>query len=284
MTTEQFEQAVIAVQDFVSLPPTYKGRRRVIGIFGGEPLMCPEFPEYVDILCRYIPRAWNRGLWTSLDWTTYTGPYGKAEPLVRKLLEVPCTTVWDADGPAYQYGGYLNWNMHKEEVKCEHQPVLVSVKDVVADPVERWKLIENCWVNRDWSSAIALDSEGELRYYFCEIASAFDGVMPLGCGLPVTPDCWKGPLEFKDTPDGRRPIGPYAKQIEACCERCGACVPLQGRRDREWRDDISASNLAELRDSPMIRNGAFVPFEDIYNPEKYLSGWCPQRYLKGGNP
>src|SRR5262245_29339799 len=69
MTTKEFEQSVISLKNFPkNSEPCPKGRRKVVGIIGGEPTLHPDFPELVDIMIRHIPEARYRGLWTSRDW------------------------------------------------------------------------------------------------------------------------------------------------------------------------------------------------------------------------
>jgi hypothetical protein len=79
--------------------------------------------------------------------------------------------------------------------------------------------------------------------------------MRLGIGMHVEKGVWDHDLWFSlDDRDVLGPRGPYAAQIMATCTRCGQALPQkQGRRDREWKDDISPSSLTALAavDSPM---------------------------------
>ena len=277
MTPEQFELCLRVARDFVfDSPPCPKGRQnKVIGIFGGEPLMSPHFPTYVDIACDLLP-ARHRGLWTSFDWPNYRNPkWGDAAPLVRRLLG-------RRNGRPI---GYLNWNMHEVGNVCEHHPVLVSISDVVQDERRRWELISECWLNRDWSAAYALDHAGEAKFYFCEIASSFDRVMRLGTGLPVLSGVWNGDLSFVPDDHGvLRPVGPYAAQILASCSRCGQALPVKrGRRDLDNVDDISPSNLTTLRElgSPMVARGDYADFDPALYEEPDQADYAGT-YIKSG--
>jgi hypothetical protein len=271
MTPEQFKDCVFVARDFIyDSPACPQGRtNKVLGIFGGEPLLSPFLPEYVDILIELVPEPQHRGLWTSVDWTVYNhARYGDAKPWVDRLL-------------AGQ--GYLNWNMHTEDQKCEHHPVLLSIGDVIKDEKEKWRLISQCWLNRDWSAAYALDANGEPKFYFCEIASSFDRVMRLGIGLPVEKNVWNHDLWFVENNDGVQvPAGAYAHQIFSACGRCGQPLPLRaGRRDLDNIDDISPTNLASLRDvgSPMVERGDYVEA----NPSDYVKprfAHNPGSYIK----
>lgn len=265
MSPEQFEKCLKVAAPFIKhsrsdiglkvnrQKETVASRKKVIGIFGGEPLMHPKFPELVDIMCKYLPQG-NRGLWTSFDWVNGSSKiWGPYRPQVERLLgENPTGSVHS------MATGYINWNMHEETQKCEHSPVLAAARDMIPDEVKRWDTISKCWVQTEWSSAYALDYNNEPKFYFCEVASAFDRVFNLGTGLPVEDGVWSHHLWFERDEKGiLRPHGPYAKQILSTCDRCGSSLKLPGRRDREFVDDISISNLVPLTmlGSPMVKKG-----------------------------
>lgn len=237
-------------------------RKKVLGIFGGEPLMHPQFPELVDLMCQYIPEQFHRGLWTSFDWVNGEHKkWGKyRDQVVRLLGNKPTGDVHDFEN------GYINWNMHEEQQPCEHSPVLVAVRDVVKEEKERWQHISKCWLQTEWSAAYSLDYNREVKFYFCEVAGAFDRVLNLGTGLPLEDGVWSHHLWFEPDDKGvLQPHGPYAKQILSTCLRCGASLELPGRRDREFVDDISPSNLVALTaaGSPMVEANQFVRVEQV---------------------
>lgn len=288
MSPECYERAVRAVKSFVyEAEPCiggHAGRRRVIGMIGGEPLLHPQLPDLIDILIAEIPEAYFRGLWTSKDYLTGSHPkWGRYKVQVDRMIGPDPTH--DASGPSHKHAcGYINWNMHLEAQKVAHQPLLVASQDVVKDERQRWGLIENCWVQREWSSTVTPKG-----YFFCEVAGHFDMIFQGPGGLPLEPNVWKGDLSFE--PDGsgaRRPKGKFAEQIERWCSRCGACVPMRARRDHEDTDDVSPSNLIPLQAlrSPRIANGDYVATEDGH--ELLLNAadkakWQPYRYVKGQN-
>lgn len=283
MPLADVERAFAALADFpLDSDPCPQGRRKVVGCFGAEAVFHPQFPQIVEIACAAIPEAHHRGLWCSQDFETYSHPkYGPVREHVYRLLG------WSLQSGRRPHSGYLNWNQHKPEQVCEHQPILVSIGDAVPSPRRRWELIEDCWVQREWSPIIGPDHTGELKWYFCEAAQTHDRLFNLGVGLPVEPGCWRGEIVFTDSDSGiRQPTGRYAEQILACCSRCGAALPLPGRRDLQFVDDISAENLTALRaaGSPMVGRGDFVEYIAADHPYDEAAhragGWKPQQYIK----
>ena len=204
MSVECFEQAVLALKDFpAESERDPQGRGKVVGIIGGEPLLHPAFPTFVDIMVKHIPKPGHRGLWTSKDWKTQSHPhYGSYRPHVMRL-------VGKHEGLGRgEKGGWLNWNMHLRSMEIQHQPTLTASKDLVPDERERWKLIENCWLQRSWSPAIT-----PRGFFFCEVAGALDAVLGGPGGHVVEPGCWKGELFFETENGVRRPKGHFAEQI-----------------------------------------------------------------------
>ena len=289
MSVEQFEQVLKVAVPFLKHSHADIGmkvnrnnaqephRKKVLGIFGGEPLMHPEFPTLVDLMCKYVPQP-HRGLWTSFDWVNGEdkrwGPY---KPQVERLLgDNPTGSVLDMDT------GYLNWNMHEEDQPCSHSPVLVAANDVVKDKKERWETIAKCWIQTEWSAAYALDYNNEVKFYFCEVASSFDRVFNLNTGLSLEEGVWSHHLWFEEDENGvPRPKGKYANQILSTCGRCGGSLQLKGRRDREFTDDISPSNLVPLTvaGSPMVKKGQYVAVESVQSSTKDPEPW---EYQKDG--
>lgn len=161
--------------------------------------------------------------------------------------------------------GYINNNQHN--TRCEHQPALVAIQDAITDKTRMWEIIDQCWLQTQWCSSI--NPKG---FWFCEVAGAMSMVLDGPDGLPVTHDCWSHDLDA------------YREQIEWACPKCGICLPLRGRIDKENRDDISQSNLDALRalGSPRVLKGDYVLFDPAgYEEDLHRRGWQPNRYLKG---
>lgn len=285
MTPEDFTRVMRAVRDF----PTHSnpcggvhtGRRKVVGLIGGEPLLHPEFPTLVDIMCEAIPDVRHRGLWTSKDWLHGSHPvWGPYRPVVERLIGTNPTH--DASGPVEKHtDGYINWNMHLPEMQVQHQPILTASRDLVTDPVRRWQLISQCWVQEEWSSTFTPKG-----FFFCEVAAALDMILGGPGGLPIQPFIWRADLWFGAEGDLLSPRGLYANQIKRACESCGACVPQSGRLDAENRDDVSRSHIQPLLAlrSPRMLRGDVVFHESGEYDERLRQGWQPMRYIKGTPP
>lgn len=236
MSESQFYEAAFALREFPEQSPANAPDpdvpHKVIGVIGGEPLMHPEFARLCAVMRAVIPDRRRRGLWTGLDW-----------PRTRHAHVV------------HQTFGYVNNNRH--ETRCEHSPVLVAIGEVIDDPEERKRLIDNCWLQRKWAGTITPKG-----FFFCEVAGALDMAFNGPGGLPIDPECW------------RRPLDDFATQIETWCERCGIAMNLSGRLDNEGVDDITPENIKLLRDSPRVQAGRYVIYDGesstVANPWRYL--------------
>jgi len=299
MTLDEFRKACEGNRDFpTKSAPCPQGRRKVVGLIGGEPTMHPQFPEIVDIMCEVIPDVRHRGLWTSRNWKEYNHPvYGAVAPHVIRLIGEK--HGGDTRGPSSRHrGGFLNWNMHeayanarklpvpayrKQECFSNHQPILVAISDVVKQgnltEKRMWELISQCWVQREWSS-----STNPGGSYFCEVAGSlahlyddYEHAKTLG-----DPKWWEGKIEFVEDERGiLQPTGPFAEQIKKWCTQCGACLPLKGRRDGDEIDDVSDHHREKLVQisSPRVNKGKV----EVYNGEQYdetnhSDGWNPKAY------
>jgi hypothetical protein len=243
MKSAAFRAASEALKDFpTDSPPDAYGRPKVVGVIGGEPLLHPRLTHLCEIMREVIPQRNHRGLWTGLDWEK-----NHYADVIRKTF------------------GYVNENFHSDEHPSFHQPVLVAIKDVIHDSDAMWRYIDQCWVQRVWSSTIT-----PRGFYFCEVAAALSGVLHGPEGLAVDVSCWK------------RRLADFRYQIDWACPRCGCALPLPARRDSEERDDVSSTNLHDLVN---IRSPGLTRLEwfnaDRYKPPE--EPWEPNRYLKDGS-
>ena len=204
ITVDQFAEACDSLRDYWG----------VVGMFGGNPAMHPQFDELCKILREKIPYV-QRGLWCN-------NLMGKGAHA--RITFNPDVSNLNVHCDKAAHDEFLrDWPESTRVVKgleqdSRHAPPYVSMLDVLPDEEKRWRLIETCDINRYWSAIICV-FRGELRGYFCEIAGAqamlkqTDPSYP-DLGLPITPGWWKqGPEAF-------------AAQVEHHCHRCG--VPLKG--------------------------------------------------------
>lgn len=229
MTVEQFE---IAVQTLTN----YHG---VVGIFGGNPCVHPQFPEICYTLSGYIPSQ-RRGLWSN-----NLNGYGKLcrsifNPAVSNL-NVHCNT--DAylemvhDWPECQPKGLSD---------SRHSPPFVAMRDLGLSVSTMDSLIESCDVNQLWSAMICV-FRNELRGYFCELAGAQSMLHQNEKDYPDTGirislsderQWWEWPMEF------------YYQQVVKHCYECG--IPLRGYGDlavsgRNEQVSITHANIYKMK-------------------------------------
>jgi len=206
MTPNQFADACDSLKDYWG----------VVGMFGGNPAIHPQFDELCAIMRDKIPYT-QRGLWCN-------NLMGKGEHA--RITFNPEVSNLNVHMDAEAHAEFLrDWPEAANIVKgltgdSRHSPPYVSMRDVVPDEEERWRLISTCDVNRLWSAIICI-FRGELRGYFCEIAGA-QAMLRQGdpeypdLGIPVSANkgWWKeGPESFAD-------------QVTFHCHRCG--IPLRG--------------------------------------------------------
>ena len=200
---ELFSKAVDTLKDYFG----------VVGIFGGNPALHPQFGELCRILSEKIPYE-RRGLWCN-------HPKGNGKimretfnPSVSNLnvhLSQEAYDEFKRDWPES-----MPFGLHKDS---HHSPVFTALKDLVSSEEERWELISNCDINKNWSSMIGV-FRGELRAWFCEIAGAqsmlhqYEADYP-DTGVPVENGWW------------REPMSRFTEQVQVHCHACG--IPLRAR-------------------------------------------------------
>lgn len=202
MPVDHFEQAVSSLKDYFG----------IVGIFGGNPALHPEFEEICLILQNYIPKE-RRGLWCN----NLKG-HGKIcrqtfNPSVSNLnvhLDKDAYLEIRRDWPEARPFGL------REDSR--HSPVHLAMKDVLPDEEKRWELISGCDINQHWSAMICV-FRNQLRGFFCEIAGAqamlhqHDPEYP-DTGIAVDADWWKNSMDK------------FEPQVSKHCHECA--VPLRG--------------------------------------------------------
>lgn len=239
MTQEYFRSAIESLEGF-------PGR---IGMMGGEPTLHPEFIELCEIMREMIPDKRKREFWTSGH---------KWDELKDVILE-----TFDSDRIAY--------NDHTS-LKGQHHPLLIAADDVIEDKELMWKLIDNCWIQEQWSASITPKGA-----FFCEVAAAKDMLVNGPGGWPLEKNWWqREPVDFRE-------------QMEVACTKCSAAIPLDGQSDlRGGRDGkpmefISKSNkvLLEISKSPRLLKGEFYEYAKNYSVEdaaELSEDWNPSHF------
>lgn len=225
MSLEQVETALKTLID-------YPGH---IGIFGGEPLLHPKFPEICKLMQKYVPVKLRRELWTmGANWKKY-----------KDIIEETF------------YKEAIAYNEHEKEQSCWHQPLQIAIEEVVKDKDLMWRIINNCWVQLRWSAAITPKGA-----YFCEVAAARAHLFGKPNGIPVEKGWWK------------RDLSVYREQIESLCPKCSACLPMPMKANdkQEW-DDVSPGMLQKLYDldSPKAARGKCKTY-DVEKLKEFYKG------------
>jgi len=226
MTPEHYRAAVESL----------KGYFGVIGLFGGNPALHPQFDQLCQIL-RELTMFEQRGIWCN-------HPRGNAktmrvtfDPKVSNLNVHLSREAYDefcSDWPEcrpYLKGLDPSWHEAKLIIDpmqrahqvgdARHSPVYVAMQDVIMDEAERWQLIGRCDVNQYWSAMIN-EFRGELRGWFCEIAGAQavlhqDEPDYPDLGVPVIDGWWNKGIDAFDA------------QVRYHCMACG--FPMRGYGD-----------------------------------------------------
>ena len=236
MEPELVEKAIDSLEGF-------EGR---IGPMGGEPFMHPQIEEIIEIFSKKTHRR-KRQIWTAgFNWE-------KNKDLIYEHF--------DED--------LANYNDHTAPGK--HQPLLVAIDDVVDDKELVNELIDNCWVQEQWSASITPKGG-----FFCEVAASLDYLLDGPGGVPIEKGWWKKSLsEFKN-------------QISTSCIKCSAPLPLPsesdgfGGRTGPTKDTMSTSNYEILKErSVKVKKGNYKIMDTKFTNEDIIKNsfaWTPSRY------
>ena len=238
MKLESIREAIRSLSDF-------PGR---IGLMGGEPTMHPKFGEVLALYREMIPDRRRREFWTAgFRW----GDYKEA-----------IFGTFDKD--RISYNDHIAYD-------GKHQPLLVAIDEVIEDEELRAELIENCWVQSQWSASITPKGA-----FFCEVAASLDWLFDGPGGYPVVPGWWnRTPADFAD-------------QVARYCGQCSAAIPMpafadgRGGRDGPTVDIVSRETFAKLKavGSPKALAGNLEIWDKKITRAdlEALADWAPSHY------
>lgn len=212
-----------------------KGWKKAVGCHGGEPTLHPNFVEICKLYKRYFPKN-QCALYTSGG-----KDYLKYENIIKQTFEI------------------ILLNDHKK--KENHQPIMIAIEEVIDDISLRNKLIENCWLQQQWSPIITLKGA-----FFCEVAATFDLLFNGPGGYPIESGWWnKSPEDFKD-------------QKERYCKYCSVAIPMKDVPSDLPFEYVSEKNAQRLikAESPLAKNNRICVVNDKIKREL-----INQKFLKG---
>ncbi|MDE2103067.1 MAG: hypothetical protein KGL39_37830 [Patescibacteria group bacterium] len=223
ITPAQFETAVQSLDGYFG----------VVGVFGGNPALHPDFEELCEILARHVPFE-RRGLWCNKLFGKGAIARRTFNPDVSNLnvhLDQAAFDEFRRDWPESKPFGL--------DRDSRHCPPFVALADVEPDEAARWQAIADCDINRRWSALIGV-FRGELRAWFCELAGSqsmlhqHDPGYP-DTGVPVVPGWWRAGMET------------FADQVRTHCHACG--IPTRGfgelaQAGDQGREQVSATHAA----------------------------------------
>ena len=238
----------MSLNDISNAIDSLEGFKGNVGIMGGEPTLHPKFEEICKLMKQKLPRH-KREFWTSgFQWTKY-----------KDLI----MDTFDRERIAY--------NEHSTP-DGKHTPLLVSIDEVVEDKKLMWEMIDNCWIQNQWSAAITPKGG-----FFCEVAASLDYLFDGPGGYKIEKGWWKKtPAQFQD-------------QVKEYCRNCSGALPMKaesdgcGGRDKPAFDTISKGNLEKLKKvgSQKVQAGHYKLFDkklDMDEIQKNAENWNPSKF------
>jgi hypothetical protein len=181
-----------------------------VGLMGGEPCVHPQFREICEIFQEMIPDKCKREFWTAgYKWEEY-------KDIIYETFEADL----------------IHYNDHSRPGEGWHQPILISIDEMVDDKDKMWRLIDNCWVQERWSASITPKGA-----FFCEVAGALDMLFDGPGGWPLEKGWWK------------RTPSDFEVQKKNNCVRCSAALPMARPSNHTPYDLVSIGNAKDLEAS-----------------------------------
>lgn len=254
MTVEQFDLAVASLDGYFG----------VVGVFGGNPAMHPQFDVLCTILRAHVPFE-RRGLWCNnlrgkgaIARVTFNPRVSNINVHLDSAAADEIRRDWPEAAP----------HIKGESEDSVHGSPWVSMTDVGIPEAQRWEMIAGCDINRHWSALIGV-VRGELRAYFCEIAyaqaalHADDPAWP-DVGLPVTPGWW------------RRPMADFEAQVRQHCHHCGVPLRRPGQLAIDGQlEEVSETHRAVARPKTPGRPVQIVTIGGADRPARPLTEYLP---------
>lgn len=267
MTVDEFERACQSLEGF----------HGVVGVFGGNPCLHPDFDEICRLMRAYFPFA-QRGLWTNelrghgaLARVTFNPAHSNVNVHCNQAAYDEVARDWPEAITARRE--HVDAGLTTDSL---HSSPWVAIKDVIPDEAERWKLIGQCTVNQFWSALLGVVPGRGLRAYFCEIAysqaalhaAADDAADWPDLGIEPTPGWW------------RLPMASFEAQARLHCHSCGIPLNRQGvPAIGSDRVEFSETHRSIARPKGKSRSVSFVGIESLTGPARpateYLHGVTP---------
>lgn len=212
---------IMSLINFEKAVKTLKNYFGVVGIFGGNPCMHPEFTTICDILMDNIPKE-RRGLWSN----NLMG-HGK---VCREVFNPNVSNLnvhMDRDAYNEMIKTWPECNPIGLMADSRHSPPFVAMDDIEGlNENDKVRLINNCDINQLWSAMICQINDKPYAY-FCELA----GAQAMLHNDPVTGlDLSYSNQHNSDYREWwKLPINKFNSQIIRHCFSCG--VPLRGKGD-----------------------------------------------------
>jgi len=205
ITPDNFELACKSLRDYFGL----------VGVFGGNPALHPQFELLCEILRSHFPVS-KCGLWCN-------HPRGKAKIMRQTFNPAMSNLNVHLSREAFDEfkSGWPESRPFGLNDDSKHSPVHGAMSEIIESQDEIWNRIAKCDINKHWS-AMMCQIRGSLFGFFCEVAGGQavlrqDDESYSHSGVQVTDSTlnwWKNGMHY------------FSAQVENHCTRC--LVPLRG--------------------------------------------------------